>query len=435
MIHVKLYGQSLGFVEVKNQRVHFQYAESWLSHGFELSPLITPRSRTIYSDRLSSEGFRGLPSFIADALPDRFGNKIIDAYYAKLGLSPKDVSIEDRLSYLGNKAMGALEFEPVVDLLQKESSALELSKLVMDARNAINDHLDAVTQDLIAIGTSAGGARPKAIIGANHDFSQILHGHADLPQGFEHYLIKFDGVDENNRQCDPKGYTNIEYVYALMARNAGIEMMDCRLVHSGGLDHFVTKRFDRHHHQKIHSITLCGLTQLDFNSFQVASYADYFNTLNLLNLDQKSKEEAFRRMVFNVLGVNRDDHTKNFAFLVDRHGQWSLAPAYDLTHACNEVNPNAWTREHNLLINGKGLRILFNDLLEESGCLELSQSRRWEITQQVIVALEGWGRLSQSHEVSAHKRSQIQRHIQQAIADLDSSQPSQSVSLISRGAL
>lgn len=418
MIHVKIYGQSLGFIEVKNKKVNFQYSEFWLNQGFEVSPLITPLTGNMFSDRLSNDSFRGLPSFIADALPDKFGNKIIDAFYAKQGLSPHDISIEERLSYLGNKPMGALEFEPIIDAVNNNHSPLELSKLVMDARNAINGNITEVTHDLIEIGSSAGGARPKAIIGANHDFSTIVHGHSVLPQGFEHYLIKFDGVDENNAQCDPKGYTNIEYVYSLMAQDAGIDMMECQLIPNGGLAHFVTKRFDRKQNDKIHTATLCGLTKLDFNVFQTASYSDYFDTINLLNLDKKSKEEAFRRMVFNVLGVNRDDHTKNFSFLLNRSGKWSLAPAYDLTHAYNEVNPNAWTREHNLLINGKGLKITFKDMLAESECLELSKTTRLEITKEVIAALGNWQSLSQTHNVLEHKRTQIQSHIHQAIDDL-----------------
>lgn len=418
MIHAKLYGKSLGFIQVQNRTVEFQYADAWIKTGIEVSPLITPLSRDIHSNRLSQDTFRGLPSFIADVLPDKFGNKIIDAYYAKKGISPKDVSLEQRLSYLGNKAMGALDFEPVTNVFKGGESPLELAKLVQDARNAINGNIDEVTQDLIEIGSSAGGARPKAIIGANRDFSKIVHGHSVLSDGFEHYLIKFDGVDQDNVQCDPKGYTNIEYVYSLIAKSAGINMMDCHLLHNGGLAHFVTKRFDRNHNERIHTITLCGLTALDFNDFQSASYSDYFNAVNLLNLDEDSKEEAFRRMAFNVVGVNRDDHTKNFSFLLDMNGKWSLAPAYDLTHAYNEVNPNAWTREHNLLINGKGLNITFEDMLKESDGLDLSAARRREITDEVIAAFQHWPEWSKEHRVLEHKRNQIQGHIEQAINEL-----------------
>jgi len=249
-----------------------------------------------------------------------------------------------------------------------------------------------------------------------------MTGHHHLPEGYEHYLIKFDGVDANNDACDPQGYSNIEYAYFLMAREAGIDIMDCYLLEEGKRQHFITKRFDRQNNQKIHVQTLCALTGIDFNVFQSGHYRDYFSAIVNLNLSIREKEEAFRRMVFNVLSYNCDDHTKNFSFLMDSNGRWSLAPAYDLTHAYNERNPNAWTKEHNLLINGgitKGLFISLEDMMIESQILELPQKNRVEIVQQVVQSVSQWAEFAEMANVSKAKKSTIKSRIFQAINDLN----------------
>lgn len=419
MLTVKIYGRIIGYLSKDNKHIHFEYDPGFQQSGFEVSPFIFPVSSIRSQKRISNDTFKGLPEFIADALPDNFGNRVIDSYFAKKGQSKSDVSVLDRLSYVGSKAIGALEFEPYLASKEGYQAPLEVNKLVQDARSAIKGDIESVSQELISIGSSAGGARPKALIGATSDFKNIIAGQYDLPEGFEHYLIKFDGVDKESVECDPQGYSNIEYAYFLMARDSGIDISDSFLLGEGEREHFVTKRFDRQGNQKIHVQTLCAMSGIDFNEFQSGSYSDYFSAVINLGLPVSSQEDAFRRMVFNVLGVNRDDHTKNFSFLLSSDGTWSLAPAYDITHAYNEVNPNAWTREHNLLINGKGLDISRDDLILESSLLSLNKSVKNKVIDQVLLSVRKWSEFAKLARVGQLKVDAIRSRIEMAQAHLE----------------
>lgn len=420
MIQVYLYGHLLGYLKLDNRTIHFQYSDQWLKTKIDISPILHPKNTEIISNRLSSNTFQGLPEFIADALPDKFGNKMIDAFFLKKGIAKKDVTPLSRLAYTGSKAIGALEFKPATKRATQEySDMLEVSELLKSARCAISGNLEDVSSDLIEIGSSAGGARPKAIIMANHDFSVIRHTHSPYQDGFEHYLLKFDGVSENNPESDPQGYTNIEYVYYLMAVDAGINMNKCYLLSdSNGNHHFVTKRFDRDKDKKIHTQTLCALISLDFNDFQAGSYSDLFSAARTLTVSYEERVELFKRMAFNVLSYNRDDHSKNFSFIVDENGKWSISPAYDITHAFNETNVNAWTREHNLLINGKGTNIELQDLIKESILLELKPKDYTKCIAEIFESLKKWSSLAQNHGVKPHKITQITGHIETAKKDL-----------------
>jgi len=416
MIQVTLYGKSLGFIIEQGKKHRFEFSKEWLESGFDISPVLYGLEHNEPIITVSrKDSFMGIPEFLSDALPDKFGNKVIDAYFLKKGIAKKDITVLDRLAYLGKKAIGALEFAPAKNNDSSYQHPLVINKLVSDARSAINGDISEVSQDLIQVGSSAGGARPKALICANSDFSDIRSGLLeDLPASFEHYLIKFDGVDSKSNETDPKGYSNIEYAYYLMAKDAGIEMSPCFLVGEGARQHFVTKRFDRLNGQKRHIQTLCAMTGLDFNDHQAGSYSDYFSVLNVLNLDYVSKLEAFRRMVFNVLAVNRDDHTKNFSFILEKDGTWKLAPAYDITHAYNEKNPNAWTREHNLLINGKGSGISKEDLIEEAQCLELKEGDIERACGKILTVLSHWESYASKSGVLPHKVKQIKQHMEDA---------------------
>ncbi|GAB6071383.1 type II toxin-antitoxin system HipA family toxin [Thiomicrorhabdus hydrogeniphila] len=418
MLSVNIYGKTIGYLHIENRLIQFEYDLAFKNSGIEVSPFLLPLSENSLSNRPSDDTFKGLPEFISDALPDRFGNQVINSYFAKQGVSAAQIDVVQRLSYVGKKAIGALEFEPQEAYLNNYQVPLEVNKLVQDARNAINGRIGEVSSELISIGSSAGGARPKALIGATPDFKEIIAGQYDVPDGFDHYLIKFDGVDADSIECDPQGYSNIEYGYFLMARESGIDMMDCHLLGEGERQHFVTKRFDRNNNQKIHVQTLCALTGIDFNAFQSGSYADYFAAVINLGLSFNEQKEAFRRMVFNVLAVNRDDHTKNFSFSLSPSGRWSLAPAYDITHAYNEINPNAWTREHNLLINGKGLKITLKDMLIESSILSLSNTQKTEIVERVIDSVKKWPDFAKLARVKPAKISSIKQHIHHAIDEL-----------------
>ena len=418
MLSINIYGKTIGYLHIENRLIQFEYDPAFKTSGIEVSPFLLPLSANGFSNRPSDDTFKGLPEFISDALPDRFGNQVINSYFAKQGVSAAQIDVVQRLSYVGKKAIGALEFEPQEAYLNNYQVPLEVDKLVQDARSAINGRIGEVSSELISIGSSAGGARPKALIGATPDFKEIIAGQYDVPDGFEHYLIKFDGVDADNIECDPQGYSNVEYAYFLMARESGIDIMDSYLLGEGERQHFVTKRFDRSNNQKIHVQTLCALTGIDFNAFQSGSYADYFAAVINLGLSFNEQKEAFRRMVFNVLAVNRDDHTKNFSFSLSPSGRWSLAPAYDVTHAYNEINPNAWTREHNLLINGKGLKITLQDMLIESSILSLNNTQKIEIVQRVIDSVNKWPDFANQARVKPEKIRSIKQHIQRAIDEL-----------------
>lgn len=418
MLSINIYGKTIGYLHIENRLIQFEYDPTFKNSGIEVSPFLLPLSENSFVNRPSDGTFKGLPEFISDALPDRFGNQVINSYFAKQGVSAAQIDVVQRLSYVGKKAIGALEFEPQEAYLNNYQTPLEVDKLVKDARNAINGRIGQVSSELISIGSSAGGARPKALIGATADFKELIAGQYDVPDGFEHYLIKFDGVDADSIECDPQGYSNIEYAYFLMARESGIEIMDCYLLGEGERQHFVTKRFDRANNQKIHVQTLCALTGIDFNAFQSGSYADYFAAVINLGLSFTEQKEAFRRMVFNVLAVNRDDHTKNFSFSLSTSGHWSLAPAYDITHAYNEINPNAWTREHNLLINGKGLSITLEDMLIESSILSLTTTQKTKIVESVMNSVKRWPEFAKQAKVKAAKIISIKQHIHQAIDEL-----------------
>lgn len=418
MIQVKIYGQIVGYLAQEGRSVLFEYDRDFINSGLELSPFLLPLRDVSYSSIVSADAFKGLPHFISDALPDAFGNKVIDSYFAKKGIAKSHISLLERLSYVGEKSIGALEFEPAEKNEKSYSSTLEVAKLVKDARSAINGELTEVSDELISIGSSAGGARPKALIGLNKDFSNVMPGHHEIPSGYKHYLIKFDGVDKSNVESDPLGYTNIEYVYSILAEKAGINMNPCFLIKDNGRAHFLTERFDRKRNEKLHVQTLCALTGIDFNDFQAGSYSDYFSAVVNLGLSNMDREQAFRRMVFNIVMVNRDDHTKNFSFTLDRNGKWGLAPAYDITHAYNEINPNAWTREHNLLINGKGQDITLYDIIQEAEILGIKDKRLKEIVDEIVLASRSWLNLSQKHGVLPRKIEQIESHIKQAVENL-----------------
>lgn len=415
MLLVKIFGQKVGYLRDNGRTVEFSYDDDFLKTGLELSPLLLPLERGVFkfTNRRDST-FKGIPHFIADALPDSFGNKVIDAYFAKKGIAAGAISALNRLAYVGNKAIGALEFEPLAIESSNTAQMLELSNLVNSARNALKGTIEDVSASFIQIGSSAGGARPKALIGLNEATQDVVAGNEKIPDGFKHFLIKFDGIDTDANQAEPLGYTNIEYAYYLMAQQCGIQMANCFLLTDGAHHHFLTARFDRNGHDKIHVQTLCGMTGIDYNQLQIASYSDYFATLINLNLGHESQLEAFKRMVFNVATANHDDHTKNFSFMMSQNGQWSLAPAYDLTHNFSN-KPGAWTQQHCSLINGKGAHITRDDLLQESHHLALSTAEKLNIIEHISHTVNReWANFSEQAQVKPQKQHAIQEDFAQA---------------------
>jgi serine/threonine-protein kinase HipA len=337
----------------------FEYFPDWIARGIELAPLEMPISRRRHVfPALPEATFHRLPALLADALPDDFGNAIIDAWLARQGIRRAEVTPLDRLAYMSNRAMGALEFRPSRGPRQRVASAVEMSALVEGARSVLDERFagdretEAAIQSLIQVGTSAGGARAKAVIAWDPGTGEIRSGQLPAAEGFEFWLIKLDGVGRDTELGSGGEYGRVEYAYSLMARAAGLDMTDCRLLEENGRAHFMTRRYDRAGAEKIHALTLCGLTHLDFRQRQTHDYSQYFEAIDELDLGPHAREQAFRRMVFNVLAANCDDHTKNFSFLLGGpEASWRLAPAYDVTFAYNP--DGAWTYQHLMSVNGR----------------------------------------------------------------------------------
>ncbi|MBU2022051.1 MAG: type II toxin-antitoxin system HipA family toxin, partial [Gammaproteobacteria bacterium] len=350
VIKVSYQGHDVGAVsfDVEKGIGAFEYTASFIKKGIELSPLKMPLSRRIFSfPELDFNTFKGLPGLIADSLPDNFGNSVLNAWVASQGKSPNDISPLQRLQYTGKRGMGALEYSPATKLRSLNASQqVEIQSLVsiaqeiLDSRGVFEVELNKDGREereamlsLLSVGMSAGGARPKAVLAFNKDFTQVRSGQTTVPEGFTHYLMKFDGVNEHNQNQetfgDPLGYGAMEFVYYLMAKSCGIEMMPCRLLEEGGRRHFITQRFDRVSNTKVHVQTLNGLAHVDYNKPGSFSYAEIFSVARQLKLPATDALQILKRMVFNIIARNHDDHAKNFAFILKNEG-WSLAPAYDL---------------------------------------------------------------------------------------------------------
>jgi serine/threonine-protein kinase HipA len=317
----------------------------------------------------SVDTFKGLPGLLADALPDRYGNQLINLWLAKNGRPADSMSPVEQLCFIGTRSMGALEFEPA-QIATQNSFDIQISSLVEAAHKMLsqkeqldtnlNDDDEKALMEVLKVGTSAGGARPKAVIAYNEKTGAVKSGQTKVPEGFEHWLLKLDGVSDA-QFGETHGWGRVEYAYYLMAKDAGITMMDCKLLEENGRAHFMTKRFDRDGNTKHHIQTWCGIQHYDYNNLQGYSYEQLFQTMRLLRLPYPEAEEMFRRMVFNVLATNYDDHTKNFSFRLKQGEKWELSPAYDV---CYSYDPtNIWVSQHTLSINGKHKQIKQNDLM------------------------------------------------------------------------
>ena len=379
-----------------------EFRKDWLSLGMNLSPLqLSLKNPGPYLFvNLSRDTFYGLPAFIADMLPDAFGNALVKAELVKRGLTDASITPLDRLAYQSARGMGALEFKPDRGPKSKIATAIDLAELVTAARAVIHDEAATDPQSktalahLIQVGTSAGGARAKAVIAWNPKTNEIRSGQLAADPGFEQWLIKFDGITDDLKLGTSTGYGRIEYAYYLMAVDAGLDMTECRLWEENGRAHFMTRRFDRTvNNTKVHRQSLCAISHLDFRQLNTHSYEQAFDTINRLNLGSPAKHMMFRQMSFNVAAANCDDHTKNISFLMDQHGQWNLSPAYDITHA---HNPNGeWTYQHQMSVNGKFKAITAEDLLQVADRFAVPRAR--EVIAQVREATSRW----QSHAASA----------------------------------
>ena len=369
LIEVRAWGATVGGVSIDPGLGYyvFEYDPKWQARGIELAPLTMPVSQSLHVFPLLPEAtYKRLPAMLADALPDDFGNALIDAWMAREGVPKSAITPLDRLAYLGARGMGALEFRPTRGPRHRKATAVAISRLVVSARNALSGKFDgdreteAAITNLIQVGTSAGGARAKAVIAWNPQTHEIRSGQLPADPGFDYWLLKLDGVGKDHELGTGGFYGRIEYAYYLMAKAAGIEMFESRLLEENDRAHFMTRRFDRQNGSKQHIQTLCAMQHLDFKQRGTHDYNQYFQAITALRLPETALEEGFRRMVFNVLAANCDDHTKNLAFLMDASGQWQLSPAYDVTHAYNPKGE--WTYQHLMSVNGKFQGITRADL-------------------------------------------------------------------------
>lgn len=367
VIEVRAWGLQVGAVApdpVTRGTYAFQYSDEWIESGLELAPFFCPLPdddalpQVFLFPEHAATVFQGLPGFLADALPDKFGNNVIRAYLARKGYASDTVPPLAKMAYIGGRAMGALEFNPAIKLEHQAAHVLDIRRLVEAARSALHAPLDAppgaqqaALEHLIDIGSSAGGMRAKAVVAWNPKTQSLKSGQFDAPLGYSHWLIKFDGVGDDGLG-ETQHFGRVEYAYAQMARAAGIRMMDCDLFEENGRAHFMTQRFDRLGNTKRHALTLGGLMHLDYTQTDTNDYVQLMQAVRRLNLGQRAIDESFRRMAFNVMARNHDDHVKNFGFLMDEYGEWQLSPAYDVCHSFDPTN--TWVRRHLMLVDGKG---------------------------------------------------------------------------------
>lgn len=420
---IQLYGTAIGavFWDADRELGVFEYDPDFLGSGIWVSPITLPLGPGRFSfPNLSRETFKGLPGLLADSLPDKFGNLLIDQWLTQQGRNPETFDPVERLCYLGTRAMGALEFQPTL-LQDSPPETLHLAALVQLANDALasRESLHAnlsqppkALATILRIGTSAGGARAKAVIAWNPSTGEIRSGQANFATGFEPWLLKFDGVSANRDKelNDPLGYGRIEYAYHLMARAAGITMSDCRLLEENGRAHFMTRRFDRGPNgEKFHMQSLCAIAHFDFNLAGAYSYEQAFRIARQLDLPQTDLTELYRRALFNIITRNQDDHTKNIAFLMDRSGGWRLAPAYDLIYAYNPSG--AWTHRHQMTLNGKRDGFLTGDLLAAADAANVKPPKAKKILREILWAASRWRNHAETAGVSPEWIREIEANL------------------------
>lgn len=421
---VRLWDTDIGYVTLDSERqiADFEYARDFLRSGIEVSPLRMPLASRVYQfPELSLKSFRGLPGLLADSLPDKFGNAIIDTWLATKGRKPESFNAVERLCYIGTRGMGALEFRPDKLRGRKSSSKIHVAELVKLASEILTHRASLSTvfadrkdeqavREILRVGTSAGGARAKALVAWNPTTNEVKSGQVPSEIGFEYWLMKFDGV-KNNRDkelADPEGYGAIEYAYHQMAKNAGISMMPCRLFEENGRRHFMTKRFDRTDDgAKLHMLSLAALAHYDFNMSGAYGYEQAMMTMEELGLQRDEIEQQFRRMVFNIVARNQDDHVKNIAFLMDRNGRWSLSPAFDVTYSFNPSGD--WTSAHQMTLNGKRDGFGMHDFDASGKLARLKQGQAKAIVSEIQSIVSKWRNYADEAGVHPDQRDKIQQ--------------------------
>ena len=421
MARVRLWGRTIGAVSWNDDRdlALFEYDAAFVAGDRQVAPLTMPLANEIYSfPALPRQTFHGLPGLLADSLPDRFGNALIDAWLAREGRDPGDFNAVERLCYVGGRGMGALEFVPATGPMHRSArvdvaALVELASDILARRTALGGSLaparrGQALQDILRVGTSAGGARAKAVIAWNPQTDEVRSGQSKAGDGFSHWLLKFDGVAGNgDRELeDPRGYGLIEYAYHAMARAAGIQMTECRILRENGRHHFITRRFDRTDTgRKIHMQSLGALAHYDFNQPGAYSYEQALRVIDRLGLGKDAAEEQFRRMAFNIAARNQDDHVKNIAFLMDRAGRWRLSPAFDVTYSYNSAG--RWAGAHQMTLNGKRDGFEVDDFVACARSASLKRGRATAILRDVQGAVSRWREFAETAGVPAHSMRRI----------------------------
>jgi len=421
---VRLWGRTIGAVSLGDgdEVAAFEYDPAFARSGIGIAPLTMPLARRVYSfPELSRQTFYGLPGLLADSLPDRFGHVLIDAWLALQGRQPDSFNVIERLCYTGERGMGALEFAPATGPAARQADRIQIDRLVELASRILTqrNHLqasfadegkDRAMADILRVGTSAGGARAKAVIAWNPATNEVRSGQVAAGEGFEYWLLKFDGVSGNRDKEleDPKGYGVIEYAYAAMARDCGIELTECRLFEENGRRHFMTRRFDRlANGEKLHMQSLCALAHFDFNLAGAYAYEQALLAIRQLGLSMQAIEQMFRRMVFNIVARNQDDHVKNIAFLMNKAGEWSLAPAFDMTYSYNPAG--AWTASHQMTLNGKRDHFTLDDFRACARAASMKRGRAETIVREVQAVVSRWGEYADAAGLPVGTRDKIQR--------------------------
>lgn len=421
---VRLWGRTIGAVSLGegDEVAAFEYDPAFARSGIEIAPLTMPLSNRVFTfPELARKTFYGLPGLLADSLPDKFGHVLIDAWLATQGRRPESFNVIERLCYTGERGMGALEFAPATGPKARQASRIQIDKLVELASEILAHRNDLRTSfadesreqaltDILRVGTSAGGARAKAVIAWNPATNEVRSGQIPAGEGFEYWLLKFDGVEGNRDKEleDPRGYGVIEYAYSQMAKDCGIDISECRLFEENGRRHFMTRRFDRlAGGEKLHMQSLCAMAHYDFNMAGAYGYEQALLVIRQLGLPMAAIEEQFRRMAFNIVARNQDDHVKNIAFLMDKAGKWSLAPAFDVTYSFNPSG--AWTASHQMTLNGKRDDFTLEDFKVCAKAASMKRGRAETIVDEVKATVARWKRYANDAGLPASVRDGIQR--------------------------
>lgn len=415
VVQAKIWGEIVGeiFLKEKTGKIFFTYNQEFLKKGLEIAPILMPinsREKIFSFSELKFETFKDLPPVFSDSLPDKFGNAVLNKYLETSGKSLVDINPLERLTYVGQRGMGALEYFPLKTSNSYTEKELVISDIVEIAKEILSNKINikhSSLENILHIGTSAGGARPKALIAKNNKTNEYVSGDILHPgNDYSYYLLKIDGASDINDSLSNQ-YGKLEYAYYKLATGCGVNMTHTEILSENGRDHFLTERFDRINGEKLHTQTLNSIANMDFNNPLIHSYEQCFNVMQRLNLTEKEKDQQFLRMVFNVVARNQDDHTKNICFLMDKSGKWKLSPAYDVSFAYDPTN--RWLKQHQMSINNKRNNITFDDLITVGHKFSITNPE--QIIKQVTEGVSSWKTIAAELNISKEKIDHIEKNL------------------------